>query len=582
MFGFNIVLAVLWIVTNAADSSNWLCENGHCIRETSQSYREGYVSLELCRLLCSKYLNIWPQPTGTVHSTQETSFINSKNIVFYFNGPVNTMGHLNKFTHYFEEQLKKEEPFSCEDNLYDLKVYLTPINDDLSLDLHTDESYTIKMDYKGNDLYANITAPTVFGVRHGIETLLQLLIPINEDGTKCLVTVNNLVLTDKPKFHHRGLLIDTARNYLSINSIKKQLEGMAASKLNVLHWHVTDTQSFPLVSPRLPNMTRFGAYSTKKVYTPENVKDIIDFAETRGIRVLVEIDGPSHAGMGWQWGYSAGLGYLAICVNKQPWRSFCIQPPCGQLNPSNPKLYDVLTELYKDIVDVTPDRHMFHMGGDEVYIPCWNSTPEILKYLKGKPLTEETYLDLWSEFQQKNLAAFDKAIGHNKTFIVVWTSSLTDSKVIQKYLPKERYIIQTWIPESQNNLITELANLGYQIIISTKDKWYLDHGFWGTTEYHKWKSVYNNRMYDKYVKGILGGEVCMWGELVDDNNIDSKIWPRAAAAAERLWTYPSTDATSAQYRFFSQRERLIKRGISSEAVMPKWCVENEGECSTYL
>ncbi|XP_072375701.1 uncharacterized protein, partial [Diabrotica undecimpunctata] len=76
--------------------------------------------------------------------------------------------------------------------------------------------------------------------------------------------------------------------------------------------------------------------------------------------------------------------------------------------------------------------------------------------------------------------------------------------------------------------------------------------------------------------------VCMWGELVDDNNIDSKIWPRAAAAAERLWTYPSTDATSAQYRFFSQRERLIKRGISSEAVMPKWCVENEGECSTYL
>ncbi|CAG9838785.1 unnamed protein product, partial [Diabrotica balteata] len=580
--GFNIVLAVLWIVTNAADSSNWLCENGHCVRETSQSEREGYVSLELCRLVCSKYLNIWPQPTGTVHSTQETSFINSKNIVFYFNGPVNTMDHLNKFTHYFEDKLKKEEPFSCEDDAYDLKVYLTPINDNLNLDLHTDESYTIKMDNKGTDLYANITAPTVFGIRHGIETLLQLLIPINEDGTKCLVTLNNLELTDKPKFHHRGLLIDTARNYLSINSIKKQLEGMAASKLNVLHWHVTDTQSFPLVSPRLPNMTRFGAYSTKKVYTPENVKDIIDFAETRGVRVLVEIDGPSHAGMGWQWGFSAGLGYLAICVNKQPWRSFCIQPPCGQLNPSNPKLYDVLTELYKDIVDVTPDRNMFHMGGDEVYIPCWNTTPEILNYLKGKPLTEETYLDLWSEFQQKNLAAFDKAIGHNKTFIVVWTSSLTDSKVIQKYLPKERYIIQTWIPESQNNLITELANLGYQIIISTKDKWYLDHGFWGTTEYHKWKSVYDNRMYDKYVKGILGGEVCMWGELVDDNNIDSKIWPRAAAAAERLWTYPSTDATSAQYRFFSQRERLIKRGISSEAVMPKWCVENEGECSTYL
>lgn len=92
------------------------------------------------------------------------------------------------------------------------------------------------------------------------------------------------------------------------------------------------------------------------------------YARQKGVRILLEIDGPSHAGNGWQWGPDAGIGNLAVCVNQQPWRSYCIQPPCGQLNPVNPHLYKVMEELYKDITDMFPDTGIFHMGGDEVSV----------------------------------------------------------------------------------------------------------------------------------------------------------------------------------------------------------------------
>ncbi|XP_057669442.1 chitooligosaccharidolytic beta-N-acetylglucosaminidase [Diorhabda carinulata] len=586
MFDIYLIIYILGVLFNDVYCDSdwiWKCDSGYCIKKSVLNEREGYISLPLCQLVCSEYLNIWPKPTGTITSTKELVIVNTKRIAFDYNGPPNIKNYLATVTQYFEDRIENEGAFSCDENMLNLKISLNPINDNLSLTVDTNEMYLLSVRSTDTDLIVNITAPTVFGVRHGIETFLQLLLPQLEDTSKCLSTVSNLEISDKPIYRHRGLLIDTARNYLSVDTIKKQIDGMAVSKLNVLHWHITDSQSFPLASTKLPNMTKFGAYSPTKIYTKENMRSLVKYAETRGVRILIEIDGPSHAGMGWQWGNDAGLGNLAVCVNKQPWRSFCIQPPCGQLNPVNQKLYDVLTDLYKDIVETIPDSLMFHQGGDEVFIPCWNSTPEILEYLKNRPLTQETYFDLWGEFQKKNLKAFDQATGHNKTSIIVWSSHLTDPSIITKYLSKERFIIQTWVPESENDLIKQLLNLGYRVIISTKDKWYLDHGFWGEYwTYHKWKTVYDNTMYSSYNEAILGGEVCMWGELVDDTNIDSRVWPRAAAAAERMWTNPSTAANTAEYRMFAHRERLIKLGIHADAVMPEWCIENEGECNGYL
>lgn len=328
------------------------------------------------------------------------------------------------------------------------------------------------------------------------------------------MTVGEANISDKPQFKHRGLLIDTSRNFLPLNTIKSVIIGMSTSKLNVLHWHATDSQSFPMQFPRVPMMQSSGS---SEVYTPVNVRNIIKFAKYRGIRVIIEIDGPSHSSSGWEWGPNASLGNLSVCINTQPWRKFCIQPPCGQLNPLNQNVYDVYNKIYQDLLDVIASEETIHMGGDEVFIPCWNSTKEITDIMRnrGLDLGESSFLRIWSEFHLKNVDTWFNLKNKNDA-VILWSSHLTDPEVIEEYLPKEKFVIQTWV-EANKPLNKGLLNLGYKIIISTKNAWYLDHGFWGRTQYYNWKTVYDNQILKSDL--VLGGEVCMWGEYVDEHSI---------------------------------------------------------------
>lgn len=107
------------------------------------------------------------------------------------------------------------------------------------------------------ELNVLISGQTVFGIRHGLETLLQLIIPYPENGNVCFIITQKATIIDKPFYKHRGLLLDSSRNFLSLNTIKTHINGLAASKMNTLHWHVTDSQSFPLEITSLPNMTRY-------------------------------------------------------------------------------------------------------------------------------------------------------------------------------------------------------------------------------------------------------------------------------------------------------------------------------------
>lgn len=312
----------------------------------------------------------------------------------------------------------------------------------------------------------------------------------------------------------------------------------------------------------------------------------MNYAKFRGIRVIMEFDSPAHAGNGFQWGPEYGMGDLAVCVNQQPWRSYCIEPPCGQLNPVNPNLYKVLKDIYLDIYDMIEPDELFHMGGDEVFFNCWNTTKEITDLLAARGHGRETvdFLQLWAEYQSASLKLWDEITGNTPSSrvekeppnpAILWSSHLTDYNVIEKYLQKDRYIIQTWV-KSDDVLPQELMKKGYQLIMSTKNAWYLDHGFWGVTSYYSWRTVYKNRIPTDDL--VLGGEVCLWSEFIDENSMDSRIWPRAAAAAERLWSDPRTDPSLAETRFYRHRERLISKSIKPEAVTPEYCTLNEGEC----
>nr|CAD7193750.1 unnamed protein product [Timema douglasi] len=597
--GYHYTLAWYW---------TWSCQSGRCVKSDSPSTKPtpgiNKLSQEACRLTCGQYGALWPHPTGDFSLGADVVPFHPSRVTLDLLQVGSSLYHslvsgssraprrlITGAWERFLENLQAECGGNCSvvpDTT--VNVQLDTSSSDLKLNWDTDESYSLSLTTRGSQVTVQIQATTVFGARHGLETLSQLVAGFTRRGSsrrggsggllkrRGLLLLSEANITDRPTWAHRGLLLDTARNYLPLDDIKRTVDAMASSKLNVLHWHATDTQSFPLDFPRVPELASFGAYSSREVYTPSDVTELLEYSLTRGVRVLLELDAPSHAGNGWQWGPSTGLGDLAVCVNQQPWRSYCIQPPCGQLNPANPGVYRVLQDLYKDVLELWPEGEALHMGGDEVFFPCWNSSTQVVEWMQSRGLgrTQADFLQVWGEYQETALNILDKSAGHSNTPVILWSSQLTQPGVIENYLSKDRYVIETWV-ESTDDLPHSLLSKGYRVIMATKDAWYLDHGFWGRTVYHNWRAVYDNTL-PRGVFGILGGEAAMWAELVDGRSLDARVWPRAAALAERLWSDPYSGSSEAELRFYQHRERLVRQGIGAEAVAPKWCVQNEGEC----
>lgn len=389
------------------------------------------------------------------------------------------------------------------------------------------------------NVHALITATNFYGARNGLETLSQLIVYDNIRNE--ILIVGSVEITDEPKYPYRGLLMDTARNFFSLESIKRTLEGMAMVKLNSFHWHITDSHSFPFVMESQPELSKLGAYSPEKVYTKEDIDEIVKFGKARGIRVMPEFDAPAHVGEGWQ---KKGL---TACFNAQPWQEYCVEAPCGQLDPSKDEVYNVLEDIYREMVKSFKDPDIFHMGGDEVHVHCWNSTKTLQDWMlaKGWGLAEEDFMKLWGYFQDNALERLDK-VNFQKVPVILWTSRLTEEPFLTKYLDKNRYIIQVWT-KGDDPKVTTLLEKGYKLIISNYDALYLDCGFGGwvtdgnnwCSPYIGWQKIYDNRMETiggPYTDQIYGGEAALWAEQVDEFSLDSRFWPRASALAERLWS----------------------------------------------
>ncbi|XP_031349182.1 chitooligosaccharidolytic beta-N-acetylglucosaminidase-like [Photinus pyralis] len=553
----------------------WTCKNNTCQKDRVQPAGKP-LSLAACKILCDPYGGLWPKPTGRVEI--------GKRLIPIVKGKLdkNTKNKLVRaaYRNFWNNLQKLGKLGHLKENVSKLivSVYITDPSQN-QLKLSTDESYSLKISkLSSRDISANITAATYFGARHGFETLGQLI--IYDDFENSLKIISDANITDGPAYPYRGVMLDTARNFISVETIKRTIDGLAASKLNTFHWHLTDSQSFPFVSKSNPSLSKLGAYSPKDVYAPKDVADIVEYALERGVRVLPEFDAPAHVGEGWQ-----DTDFVA-CFNHQPWREKCAEPPCGQFDPTKPKLYDALEGLYKDISQQY-NLDMFHMGGDEVSVACWNSTPSIVEWMgkQGWGRSEDDFIKLWSYFQSNALERFDRH-SHEKLPIIMWTSALTSSKHVEQFLPKDRYIIQVWTSKTDPH-VTHLLRKGYRMILSNSDALYLDCGYsgWVTggnnwcSPYKGWQQIYDNSpaLYGK-TNQFLGGEAALWTEQVDDTAVDSRIWPRAAALAERLWAEPANSWRAAENRMLTHRERLVNRGIKADALEPRWCRQHENNC----
>jgi len=572
-------------------------------------------SLSACKMTCDPQGVIWPTPTTRLSLSQELiNFLPQNLKVTKVVAPSESVSNMiNQAVDVFREYLylmspeyqggyKNPFPESSFLSGGSVHVSIKVEKDDLSLTTSTDESYQLIIQKaivddpgsKGDSVIVSINANTYFGARHALETLSQMI--GYDDLSDTLLIYKNAQIQDTPKFAHRGVLLDTSRNFMTKEVIKKIIRGMSYDKLNVFHWHITDTHSFPLYSRRVPQLTLHGAYSPRKVYTPEDVKEIINYAKIRGVRVLPEFDAPAHVGNGWQWGEAEGKGRLAVCVNQEPWQDYCVEPPCGQINPVNENVYEVLDKLYQDFFELF-ETDMFHMGGDEVNMNCWNTTTEIKEYLRkqGKSGTEEDLLAIWEMFQSKAAEKVYKAAG-KKLPLILWTNSLTEKGHVEKYLSNEDYVIQIWTT-GKDDVIRELIEKDYRVIFSNYDAWYLDCGYagWVTdgnnwcSPWKGWQTVYDNSPRKMYrdLGGqptkeslILGGEAAMWSEQVDSAAVVHKLFPRVSALGERLWSDPEPGKTwkDAETRMIDHRQRLVQRDIDADALQPEWCHQNEALC----
>ncbi|CAG9578151.1 unnamed protein product [Danaus chrysippus] len=566
-------------------SWKWSCEEGACKKMKHEPGSSGQaLSLEACKMFCNEYGLLWPRPTGYTDLGRFLSKININNIELQIEKRGRSDNLMNAAGQRFKKLVSLAVPSGITPKATGKSVYVYLVNEnpditDFSIDF--DESYTLRVSPESNDrINATIVGNNFFGIRHGLETLSQLI--VHDEIKNHLLMVRDVTIDDKPVYPYRGVLLDTARNYFSIDSIKETIEAMSSVKLNTFHWHITDSQSFPFVSKRRPELTKYGAYSPSKIYTEEMIRDVVEFARVRGVRVLPEFDAPAHVGEGWQ------ETDLTVCFKAEPWSSYCVEPPCGQLNPTKEELYDVLQDIYTDMAEVFPSD-LFHMGGDEVSERCWNSSRQVQEFMEENRwgLEKASYLQLWNYFQNKAQDRVYKAFG-KRIPLILWTSTLTDYRHVDKFLNKDDYIIQVWTT-GEDPQISGLLQKGYRLIMSNYDALYFDCGFgaWvGTgnnwcSPYIGWQKVYENSpklMAQNHQDQILGGEAALWSEQSDSATLDSRLWPRAAALAERLWAEPATTWREAERRMLNVRERLVRKGIKAESLEPEWCYQNDGYC----
>jgi len=464
----------------------------------------------------------------------------------------------------------------------------------------SDESYTLSI----KEGTADIDATSSLGILHALESFKQLF-HAHTDGIEQYVLNAPLIIRDRPKWAHRGLSLDIARNPFTPQDAIRTINGMATVKMNRLHIHATDSQSWPIEVPALPALALKGAYRPDLIWTTTDMEQVQQYGIERGVSVFIEIDMPGHTA-------SVAHAYpeLVAAFNELDWSNFAAEPPSGQLKLNSAKVNNFVDTLMHDLLPRQARfTSLYHAGGDEVNLQAY--------------LLDETVKSNDSKVLQPLLQSFmtriiDHAVENGlqpivwEEMVLDWNLTLPSTWAQQAELDT---LVQVW---RSSKRIEEVLKRGYRAIFGDFEHWYLDCGFGGFLDpypsgksptgvpfnssggqksklkppyldycnpHHNWRHMY---LYNPLVNvsddlhhQVIGGECLMWSEQTDSVDLDTKLWPRAAAAAEVLWSGVRKESMieDASRRLGEWRERVVlDYGIRASPVAMTWCLM-EGGCN---
>lgn len=439
------------------------------------------------------------------------------------------------------------------------------------------EAYSIEISADGTTIIG-ILSPAG-GVR-ALDTLAQLFYALSTSAEDVYMPYAPLSVKDAPAFKHRGLNLDISRNWILPQDVLRTIRAMGFNKLNRLHLHATDAQSWPMEIPALPDLARKGAYREDLIWTTHDLEEVQRQGLYHGVEVYLEIDLPGHTA-------SIFHSYpdLITAYNK-PWNIYAKEPPSGQLKLNSPDVPPFLTTLFNDLLPRSArfSSH-FHIGGDEVNREAYNLDPTV------RSSSKEVLKPLLQKFMDHVISLIES---HALTPIF-WEEMLLEWDL---KLPASA-IVQTW--RSGSSLAKVVAK-GHQALFGPSEEWYLDCGF-GTFidpdpanparpikyPYQDWCPPYKNwrqvLSFDPLADIppeqqhlVIGGEVHLWGELTDSVNLDNMLWPRVAAAAGVMWRGKCEVGEESTRHLAEMRERLVVSGVRAGMVQMEWGLRNRNSC----
>jgi hexosaminidase len=389
--------------------------------------------------------------------------------------------------------------------------------------LGEDESYQLDVAPDG----ARLKAATVAGALHGLATFAQLVVPGAEG-----FHVPAIHIEDRPRFPWRGLMLDVSRHWMPLDVVERNLDAMAAVKLNVFHWHLSDDQGFRAESRRFPRLQQLG--SDGNYYTQAEIRHVVAYARDRGIRVVPEFDMPGHT-TSWLVGYPELASAPGPYSIGRTWGVFD-----GAMDPTREETYDFLDAFLAEMTQLFPDPY-FHIGGDEVNGKQWSQSAAIQAFAKEHNLDGARGLQVYfNQRIQKLLQKYGK-------IMVGW------DEILHPDLPADT-VVQSWRGQAS---LAEAAAKGYRGILSAG--YYLDH--LSPASYHYGIDPLADaaqKLTPEEASRILGGEACMWAEYANAETVDSRIWPRAAVIAERLWSPKETADVDSMYARMESVSRVLE------------------------